>query len=60
MNKPYYQDELVTIYNGDCREILPELPDNCVDLVLTDPPYGISFSSVSNWYALTKQQGKLF
>ena len=31
-----------TIYHGDCREILPELPK--VDLVLTDPPYGISGS----------------
>ena len=37
--KPYYQDKWVTIYLGDCREILPELPK--VDLVLTDPPYGI-------------------
>ena len=37
MNEPYYQDEWVTIYHGDCREILPELPK--VDLVLTDPPY---------------------
>lgn len=35
--KPYYQDEAVTIYHGDCREILPSLPK--VDLVLTDPPY---------------------
>jgi len=35
--KPFYQDEWVTIYHGDCREILPELPK--VDLVLTDPPY---------------------
>ena len=37
--KPYYGDEAVTIYHGDCREILPSLPK--VDLVLTDPPYGI-------------------
>ena len=36
----YYQDEWVTIYHGDCREILPELPK--VDLVLTDPPYQVS------------------
>lgn len=35
--KPYFQDADVTIYCGDCREILPELPK--VDLVLTDPPY---------------------
>ena len=38
--KPYYQDDAVTIYCGDCREILPQL-DVKVDLVLTDPPYGI-------------------
>jgi site-specific DNA-methyltransferase (adenine-specific) len=37
--KPYFQDDAVTIYHGDCREILPSLPK--VDLVLTDPPYGI-------------------
>ena len=40
MMKPYYQDEWVTIYHGDCREILPQL-DVKVDLVLTDPPYGL-------------------
>lgn len=37
MLKPYYQDTNCTIYHGDCREILPQLPK--VDLVLTDPPY---------------------
>ena len=36
---PYYQDDSATIYHGDCREILPLLPR--VDLVLTDPPYGM-------------------
>lgn len=35
--EPYYQDESCTIYNADCREILPFLEP--VDLVLTDPPY---------------------
>lgn len=38
-NNPFYSDDAVTIYNADCREILPQLPDNSVDLVLTDPPY---------------------
>lgn len=37
---PYYDDgKGIVIYHGDCREILPHLPR--VDLVLTDPPYGI-------------------
>lgn len=39
MIKPYYEQDGITIYNCDCRDILPELPK--VDLVLTDPPYGI-------------------
>ena len=39
LRAPYYQHEGVTIYNGDCLAVLPELPDNSVDLILTDPPY---------------------
>ena len=34
---PYYEDSHVTIYNGDCRDVLPNLDP--VDLVATDPPY---------------------
>ena len=32
---------------GDCLEIMRGWPDGCVDLVLTDPPYGIGFQSNS-------------
>ncbi len=35
-----------TLYLGDCREILPHLPK--VDLVLTDPPYGINADRLAN------------
>jgi site-specific DNA-methyltransferase (adenine-specific) len=42
---PYYQDGSCTIYNADCREILPLLEP--VDLVLTDPPYGMSYKPAS-------------
>lgn len=42
---PYYQDSACVIYHGDCREILPLLPK--VDLVLTDPPYGIRDAALS-------------
>lgn len=46
--KPYYQDSSVTIYHGDCREVLPALVD--ADLVLTDPPYnvGIDYGNGTN------------
>ncbi|MFA6241957.1 MAG: site-specific DNA-methyltransferase [Candidatus Hydrogenedentales bacterium] len=40
--KPYYQDSAVTIYHGDCREIVPQL--GRFDLLLTDPPYILSNS----------------
>ena len=33
------------IYCGDCLEVMKQLPDKSVDLVLTDPPYGINFGS---------------
>lgn len=38
----YYQDSHVTIYHGDCREIIPSV--GTFDLVATDPPYGIGFT----------------
>ena len=28
-----------TLYNADCLQVLRELPDNSVDLIITDPPY---------------------
>lgn len=41
---PYYQDNLVTLYYGDCRETLPQLIE-VADFVLTDPPYGVAWQS---------------
>jgi len=38
--KPYYADSLVTIFHGDAREALP-----AADVLITDPPYGIAYSS---------------
>ncbi len=43
---PYYQDSHTTIYHGDCLDILPHLGP--VDLVLTDPPYGIGEAAGKN------------
>lgn len=41
MINPYYEHAGITIYHGDCREILPGLPK--VDLVLTDPPWNLNY-----------------
>lgn len=46
MITPYYEDDLVRIYHGDNREILPALAGEPVDLILTDPPYGIDVTNM--------------
>jgi DNA modification methylase len=46
MLTPYYQESGITIYHADCRAVLPLLPS--VDLVLTDPPYGIGEAAGKN------------
>lgn len=39
MTEPYYRDEQVQLYLGDCRELLPTL-DIAPDAAIVDPPYG--------------------
>jgi len=56
----YYSDNLVELHQGDCREIMRELPDGCVDLVLTDPPYGCGKAEwdehfPQEWYLIAKR-----
>jgi site-specific DNA-methyltransferase (adenine-specific) len=46
--KPYYQHGGITIYNADCRLVLPTLP-KC-DLLLTDPPYPDYFAEEYHYY----------
>jgi site-specific DNA-methyltransferase (adenine-specific) len=38
--KPYYQQDGITIYHGDCREVLPHIAH--FDVIVSDPPYGCS------------------
>lgn len=44
--KPYYEKDGITIYHGDCREILPTIRD--ASLVVTDPPYVFGIASTAN------------
>jgi site-specific DNA-methyltransferase (adenine-specific) len=46
--EPYYADETVTLYRGDCREILPAL-DLRADCILTDPPYESTSLAWDRW-----------
>ena len=44
------------IINADCLDILKQLPDKCIDLVLTDPPYGIGFGTFNRTNKLKNGQ----
>ena len=35
-----FNSSINTVITGDCLEVMKQWPDKCVDLVLTDPPYG--------------------
>ncbi|NMA30783.1 MAG: site-specific DNA-methyltransferase [Candidatus Methanofastidiosa archaeon] len=41
--KPFFENDLGEIYQGDCLDVMKELPSESIDLLLTDPPYGYSF-----------------
>lgn len=49
------------IIEGDCLEVMAEWPDNCVDAIITDPPYGVGFqselwdASIPDWLTLARR-----
>jgi DNA modification methylase len=45
MVEPYYDQGGITIYHADCADVLPDVDPARVDLLLTDPPYGIGYDS---------------
>ena len=42
---PYFDRDGITIYHADCRDVLPSIDPDSVDLLLTDPPYGINLDT---------------
>lgn len=56
MIEPYYQEDGITLYCGDCREVLPQLKEK-VDLILTDPPYPKEYLGL--WSVLSEQSARL-
>ncbi len=40
---------------GDCLEVMKDWPDNCVDLVLTDPPYNVSTKDIDKGNGILRQ-----
>lgn len=47
---PYNRTEYGVLYCADCLDILPKIPDKTIDLVLTDPPYGIDYDTTHDKY----------
>ncbi len=47
-------DYIGKIINADCMDILKQLPDKCIDLVLTDPPYLIKNTKAGNKSSFAK------
>lgn len=49
---PYYSDDSVTLYHGDCLNVLTEIERESVDVILTDPPFfmpAAHYSSRTQW-----------
>lgn len=48
VDEPFYDDGLVTILHGDSFAILPTIPDESVDIVVTSPPYNMGLTPGGN------------
>ena len=61
--KPYYDADGITIYHGDCRDVMATMADESVDLVVTSPPYNMGVTPGGNgrgMYAHGTQKARRF
>ncbi len=47
MSRVFYKNDKVTLFEGDCLEILPTLPERSVDMIFADPPYNLSNGGIT-------------
>jgi site-specific DNA-methyltransferase (adenine-specific) len=55
--KPYYADDTVTLYHGDCMDVMRTMPTESVDLVFTSPPYNLGVSTGGGFAPPGKRSG---
>lgn len=48
MKLPYYQNNLIRLYNGDSLQLLKQMSENSIDVIIADPPYFLSNGGFSN------------
>lgn len=47
MSRIFYKDDRTTIYEGNCLDILPTLPESSIDMIFADPPYNLSNGGIT-------------
>lgn len=57
--KPYYDRDGITIYNGDCIEIMHHFPDNSFDMVMSDYPFNCQ-DGRSDYETFVKETEEIF
>lgn len=62
MDDSYIKSKINTVIQGDCLEIMKQIPDKYFDLILTDPPYVLDgqTSGLSNLMSLQKFRSKAY
>ena len=47
MSRIFYKNDKVTLFEGNCLEVLPTLPERSVDMIFADPPYNLSNGGIT-------------